>query len=1102
MEQETEKDVFKRLGFSGSYPSPIERVFSDKEIADTQRQLKEEGLKRTEDMSFFDLIGKRQADQGTAFELHSLIKSQDFKGEPEIITPEMSEKLIEGLVSERAIRDVLEGTSKHGFRYGMLLGNQFRQSDKIKKDLSDAGMRGALAGVASDLLDPADTAIMATTAYGVTAAAPALAPVTAPLAVTGVKAARIFSRFKDNRKYYATAFGVGATETAALETLRAQTDYEIGGGDIVLAASLAGGLVTGFAKGGQVLRKRAYNQDLLRKIADDEELTEAEQAYVRANSPEQVNPTMVREAIERDDFNVVESAFEQDTRTLKDIPSDEAPLEMRGGGLSVRGLIASMPRIMNSEEPLARVLGSKLGLISTGLKGKTTPFGANELRDALQSQIRGRMSNPIRDIQKRWKDTVSKNTDDLEIQASEYLRYADETVHPLAKEMALLMRPEMDRMLAQAQKFGVAGFIKNADMRLENYLPRFRDNRKIKELKEKYGADAEIFEELAEEAIRQGQPNIVRNIMKMLAAKGKKATATDADAFIKKMSRGYIRRFMDLDSKDGLKLGNNDVDLEEFESFLELDFDADEIDIIIETLTYSKKVKGYKRSKPRMQLNERATITKVINGEEVTLRFDDLLEKNAVSIFDGFVFQMSGAIALARNGIDTNTAGSTFTSQIALLRKGGKVKDSEITALEFLYDTVKGTHVYRSGWSPTTIRNLARLREYSFAVSMGMSGMASLMELPMVTLPYGIEVLRKTVPQFPKLFRDLTNKEIRSKLGREMAAGTGLGSDGIINKVTPMKSRAEGEGLEGIQFNQELNKLDEALGYGRVYMSLMSGLTGVTDMLRRISNLNYATKWSVFADKDKLPFSKVHREQLGISDEQARDMLEQIRKYRTFQDDGEIDALNVDTWDRKDLADLFMLSARREATQNVMEMNAGSVNGTLRSPVGMTMFQFLSFPLSSMEQITMRLGVRAVNGEGIEVSKLILASTLLGGLMYGARSYLNSMGRSDQDKYLEERMTPANILKGSLSQVGPFAMSSYIYQVTNGLIDGNTRAVTPAGYSIVGGFGKGIGDIYESLGGDQMTESELRGMLRVLPFSSLYGARQILNAMANGLTTN
>ena len=71
-------------------------------------------------------------------------------------------------------------------------------------------------------------------------------------------------------------------------------------------------------------------------------------------------------------------------------------------------------------------------------------------------------------------------------------------------------------------------------------------------------------------------------------------------------------------------------------------------------------------------------------------------------------------------------------------------------------------------------------------------------------------------------------------------------------------------------------------------------------------------------------------------------------------------------------------------------MNAGSVNGLLRSEVGKTFFQFLSFPMASMEQQAMRLGVRAANGDAMQVPYSIYCC-LMGGMMYMSRSYLNSM---------------------------------------------------------------------------------------------------------------
>lgn len=1119
MAKETKEEVFKRLGFSGSYPSPVEKVFSEREIAQTNRLMKEEGLKRTENMGFFDLIGQRQATQGTFFEALDQVKAMNLEKEEGIIlTPEIADKLTGDFDNINAIENILEAASKHGLTYANFLANQYRTSDKVKENLADAGMRGGTAMIVSDVLDPADAAIMAATATAVAAASPATAPITAPLAALGVKGAKLYGRFKNNKKFLATAFGVGGAEAGALEYLRKQSDYEISGGDIALAVGISGAANSGFMKAAQVFSRQAYKQNILAKIANDEKLNPTEQAFFDANTPDQIQTKFVGDAIAGDDFKVLETGedslldaplpnretFEQDTRTLSQVTDEEAPLEMRGGMLTLRGFIASMPLIMNSADAKARVLGSKLGLISTGLKGRATPFSATELRDAFQAQVRGRVANPIRRIQNEFKKDVTDNLDVLHEQASRYLRFGDTNVHPLAKALGDVLRPEMDEMLRKAQDANAVGFFKDADMALDNYLPRFRSEQAIRTLQAKFGKDADIFDELAEKAIREGQPNIEADIAKKLKDAGKLHSAEHVNAFISRLARGYIRKFMDLDSKDGLRFGNNDVDVEQFGEFLKVaEFDDADIDIIKDILLQNKKTKSHKRAQMRMKLNESATITKIVDGEEFVISFNDLLEQNVISIFEGLTFQMSGAIALARNGINTNEVGSAFQDQLNIVRKSGKATDNEIKALEFLYDVTVGTHMYRSDMSMTTIRNLNRMREFSFAVSMGMSGLSALMELPMVTLPYGFDVLRKTVPQFNTLFRDMKKGgEIRNKLGREIAAATGVGSDGLTMKVTPLKSRYEGD-MEGIELEGARTKLDERLGQGRVFVSLMSGLTGVTDMLRRIAVFNYANAWDIAIEKGKLPFTKVHMEQLGISDEMAADMVEQIVKHRT-REDGVLVALNLDKWDRQDLADLFSLSARREATQAVQEMNAGSVNRHLRSPVGMTVFQFLSYPMASMEQQAMRLGVRAANGEAMEVAKLITAASFFGAMIYTGRIYANAAGRSEESKqqYYDKLLTWPNIIGGGISQVGPLSLGSYIYQVSNGLIDGNTRGITPAALSLTMGVTKGAGDIFETLTGDEMTESELRGLLRTLPLSSLYGARQILNGIANGMTDN
>ena len=469
---------------------------------------------------------------------------------------------------------------------------------------------------------------------------------------------------------------------------------------------------------------------------------------------------------------------------------------------------------------------------------------------------------------------------------------------------------------------------------------------------------------------------------------------------------------------------------------------------------------------------------------------------------------MSGATALARNGINTNQLGSNFDN---IFKKMTKATEEEKKAIQYMYESTTGQWAYTSRkfagseMSQTTAANLRRMRELGFMSNMGMAGMAAIMEVSNALFEYSWPTLMKTVPQYANLMRRAANGQLKNRQIREMMAGTGLGGDGLTSKVTSQKSRLEGDITESMRIDESYNKLDEYLGKGRMAVAVLSGLQGITDGLRRISMYNYASEWAYRTQKGEVAFSAIKREQLGITDDVADNMRRMITEHAEYDPDGTLISLNVDKWGREgtqgqeflEAGEIFFASARREGTQAVQEVNAGSVNPLLRSEVGKSFFQFLSFPMASMEQQAMRQGIKAVHGDGGTVAKVMLSSLFLGSMMYTSRSYLNSMGRSDQDSYLERRFQMHELLEGSLSQIGALSLFGYIYQITTGTMDGNTYALTPAGFSLATGLVKGGLDVTGAAFGGDLTENELRSFLRIFPFTSLYGARQIINALAS-----
>jgi len=1119
MDEQKVSTELESLGFGGTTPSPVTSKFSLEEVNKANLLAKA----KVKDTSFWDMVGKRYAEAGTVPTVLSLFDRPDTK-EPTPLTKEDVDNLTVGLTNQTAVKRVLDAASENGIEYGQAIASEVRKTDEVNNMLGQAGLKGLGAMVVSDVFAPDDAAIMLATAQATALMSPVTAPVTAPFAAGAVKIGRLFSKFKDNRKYLASAAGIGALEVGGLELLRSQVKYDITGGDILLAGALGSAFNTGFTKFGQVMTKRANIQKALRKQADNETLSEFETKLLQTNDDEILAQKFKQMALDGDDFKTSEEVADASAGISRKDFTEMTPEELaatpkqRGSGAKIRGVLSSFVRAKDSEDDTIRWLADGLGLNSTGNvvdpstgKIKAVNFGALEQRDTLVMSYRAKVAVPVSKLRDEFLGrNPSYSRADFSVLVSKQIRIPDPNAPKVIQEAADVYKKGINGLALEAEGANAAGFTAGIATRVDNYLPRMWNKGNVTRLRTEVLPDKvdgtlnDAWGQLAETAIRRGQPNLERNVAKMLAAKKLSSTPEAVKAFIKRMSYGYIKNIVDPKTgMTGNKLRNGDFDVEDFRALMKVDnFTDDEIDIILDALTANAKTKGHKRTRPRMLLDEGTVITvKGADGKPFELKFTDLLEENIENLFDSYVFQVGGATALARNGINTNAVGSSFDTILSkITTQADSTRQKEIQALQYMYDSVTGQLAYKSGLSDDALSVTRRVRELSFITSMGMSGMSALMEVSNVLFEYSFSTLLKTVPMFGQLVKKAQDGRLDSKIVREMMAVTGVGSDGMVSKVTVMKSRLEGDVASGVEIAGEVTKVDEVLGRGRIFMSIASGLQGVTDILRRGVTLNYAVEWATASKLGKVPFKSIKREQLGITDDIAVDISKMINRHATYNKDGSLDALNIDKWELDGARNVFSMSARREATQLVQEMNNGSVNGLLRSEIGKTFFQFLSFPMASMEQQAMRLGVRAANGDAQQVARIVMFSALMGTMMYTTRTYLNSMGRSDQDEYLKRQFEMDRFMQGALGQIGAASMFQYIYQLTTGAMDGNTNALTPAGVSLGVGAVKGVGDIWDAIGEGELTENELRSLLRIIPFSSLYGARQLLNAIANATT--
>jgi hypothetical protein len=1023
-------------------------------------------------------------------------------------TPELIKELTDGLQTDAAI-DVLENASAYGFNTAMKQRKINLATQKNLADLDAAGWKGTTGRIFAMMFDPAEWAIIA----GTTALASAT---TTPIGGAAALTAGVVKRAYDVKRAIKIGAVVGASENAAFEAIRNDVRYNIDFNDVLIAGGAGAVIGGGLNAGITAFRKAGQRAAIDNKFRLGQTLTPSENLFYQSFN----EGTLANKIIDKElsDPSFVEAGRTFNTNRHTTPPTiEEMQLTPKQAGYSLfglRNLISVGARMMNSPLGSVRWFGNTLGMNVAGFSNSsrvTNAGSVTEVMGRLQGQYRAQLAGILPRERTKFIKRTGLTEEEFNTALSRYLRGIDTNVDPEVVKIGKIARKVLDDLGYLGVKADVVGLTRKQIDDNRNYLTRLFNDLKVKNVRDKF--DDEKIYDLIEDAIRRGQPNIEDSVVKTLTKKGKLKNKTDEETFdavndyIRKFARGYAQSIINAKFRKSGITDTNPMTRTDLEDVLKGEFDEEDIDDVIDLITQSKTPKAFKRAQSRVVLNEGAVIKAVNkNGDIEDLRFSDLLEEDGEQLINSYIFQMSGAIGLARNGINTNVKGTDFfelinTKVLKEIGDSNLTKDQfqgELDALQFMYDGITGRLGNRSETQTVHDLNVA-LRAWSFAVNMGMSGMSALMELTNVMMEYSFMTLLKSVPQYKQLMTSLSTANADPNLVQELIQLFGLGAEVDLGKwtaVTRFDSEDVGATITTATGNK-IGRATEKFAYAsQKHVAFLSGLTGVTQTLRRMSMINFTNEFALAAAKGKLPFSKIKRQQLGISDEMGARIVQTLnnRNIVTKNPNGTVKNLNIEKWD-EDVREAFANIGHRDARTNVQESDLSTSNRLLKSTqIGRSMFQFLNFTFSSMEQQTQRLAVRTMNGDAGAVAKLFTAAMGMGALMYTARVHLNAAGRSDADEYVAERMETGNLLKGAVAQIGMTSIFSYIAQVSSGVLNGNSYAITPPIASLLVNGGSTINNLFDD---QDATESEWRKALRIFPYQSLYGARQIINATAN-----
>jgi len=1096
---------------------PIAATVDEAALTKQQILIDEEKTSKT---NFFGSLDKGIQEEWIAGTIvNNWDRITDTGGEPITkFTPELVRQLTEGLEDRNAVREVLQDAQTNGVSSAMLTRASYLKTQENLKQIEADGFSGTTAHAIAMMTDPVEWGAIWAASAGATAIGTPLAGGTVFMLGAGKKLSRTYKAL--------AAAGIGGAEAAVFEAIRAKYRYDIDGGDVMVAMGLGAGLAGAFDAASTTIIRNGHRNRIAGKVARGEELTEAERRFYDENNGDALTQRIINQQLEGDEF--IEAVDGIPTLNADELTDEavEAIPEIAGvwGTDKLRRLISTGYRLGTSRIGWARYASYVLGMNSTGYRGGklATNESASEIGERLQSTYRNKVAAVMPIQQKLWKKRTGGNIAEFNTLVARYVRGVDTNVPDEVARAGENIKQIQREIGEEAAKSGVSGF--TVDMlNNANYMTRIFNDEKIRGMLMKLGDDGELqIAQLVEAAIRKGQPNIEENVKNLLKKKLKKKSIVkkDVDDYIARISKAYTRSITDPKLGKMGHAGANEMNLEDLSDILrDAGFDTDEIDDVTELLTRTNIPKAHKRARNRMVLDEGAVATlRNADGSVEEYRFSDLLEEDAEQLVNSYIFQMSGAIGLARNGINTNlkNSGIDYIKQkIVEEGKRKRVSQDEIQealdSVDFMYDGITGRLAQREDVSNNTRDFFIATRAFSFAVNMGMSGMSSLMEISNAVFEYSFKTLYKSLPAYRNLMTQLSRADADENVVRELIDALGMGEEvalGQWNNVTRMDVDEVGTQIisperawpdkRGWGARAAANAEGAAL-WSQKKVAYWSGLTGVTQTLRRLSMLNFTNEFMLEGAKGRLPFSPTKLRQLGLTDEMAnRIRLTMLSDTVEKNANGTVKKLNLKDWD-EDVREAFKAAGFKEARQNVQETNIASTNRKLRTEVGKTMFQFLNFTLGSFEQQTMRLATRA-KAKDLAVAKVITSAALMGSLMYTARVHLNAAGRSDRKEYIEERMKMTNLIKGSLQQIGAASMFSYILQITNGGMQGNAYAITPPAIGLATDFLKTAKNISDGvLDGENLNETEWRTLMRIAPFQSLYGARQAINAAASEL---
>lgn len=441
-------------------------------------------------------------------------------------------------------------------------------------------------------------------------------------------------------------------------------------------------------------------------------------------------------------------------------------------------------------------------------------------------------------------------------------------------------------------------------------------------------------------------------------------------------------------------------------------FSDEEIEKMVEALD-NKETRDNISNRAKMSLG--LDVTQEYNG----IRMRDFMNTNVEELTDNYMKEAAGGAALARQGFSTYQAALNAIDLVernarnaAKDSKASLALDEEIRQMREGLRLIMGKSIDADPQALST-KMMRRGRDITGVLRLGQMGFAQLGELANFMGEFGVAA---TTLALGKQFR-FTSKALRNGDGffrdKNLAEVERMvGYIGEDNWLTTKGARPDEFGdvttVRGMMahFDQSMNSIRRA----QTNLSLFRMAQG---SLERMTNRQIALSFIDHLEGKKvIPQKKL--EELGLTQE----FMSSLQKHYDANSKGS-GLLGFDTMPYA-MGETLANAIRRKSGLIIQRNFIGDEGIWMNKALGKTFAQLKSFSLVSGEK---QFG-RGIRHDKIGLAKKTSFGFALGSMVYAAKAYVNSIGREDQDEYLEEKLSPKGLAFGAMGMMSTTAVFS------------------------------------------------------------------------------